>query len=97
MQSSVEQGGKARFDARLTRDQKLVIEKAAILAGYKNLSDFVVSTVYERAQVIIQRSEAILASHKDSELFFNALLNPPKPNEALKSALRQYRESGLKP
>jgi len=91
MEAIIEHEGKARFDTRLSKDKKLIIEKAAILGGYRNLSDFVVSTVYERAQMIIQKSETILASQRDSEIFFNALVNPPKPNEALVSAAKEYK------
>lgn len=92
MEATIENKGKTRFDARLSRDQKLIIEKAAILGGYRNLSDFVVSTAVEKAQMIIQESETILASQRDSEIFFNALVNPPKPNEALISAARRYKK-----
>ena len=45
------------------------------MGGYRSISDFVVSTVYERAQMILQQSETILASQRDSEIFFNALVN----------------------
>lgn len=92
MDAISKQEGKARFDTRLSREKKLIIEKAARLGGYRNLSDFVVSTVYERAQLIIQKSETILASQRDSEIFFNALVNPPEPNEALVSAAKQYKK-----
>jgi len=92
MEAIIKHEGKARFDTRLSKDKKLIIEKAAALGGFRNLSDFVVSTVYERAQMIIQKSETILASQRDSEIFFNALVNPPEPNEALVSAARQYKQ-----
>lgn len=90
MSVTAQKGKKARFDARLPLDKKDTIEKAARLAGYKHLSDFVLSTVYERAQAIIQDSEAILVSQRDNELFFDALLHPREPNEALKSAAGDY-------
>ena len=96
METTIEHKGSARFDARLSMDKKLIIEKAAILAGYRNLSDFVVSTVYEKAQDIIQRSETILVSSRDSEIFFQTLVNPPKPNEALKAAASQYKKADSK-
>jgi len=92
MDTIIQHEVKARFDTRQEKDKKLIFEKAAILGGYKNLSDFVVSTVYERAQMIIQKSETILASQRDSEIFFNALVNPPEPNEALVSAAQQYKK-----
>jgi len=93
MESTTEQENKARFDTRLSRDKKLMIEKAALLGGYKNLSDFVVSTVCEKAQAIIQKSETILSSQRDNEVFFDALINPPEPNKALRSAVSQYKKS----
>ena len=92
MEAIIKHEGKARFDTRLSRDKKLIIEKAAILGGYRNLSDFVVTTVYEKAQLIIQKSETILASQRDSEIFFNALVNSPNPNGDLMSAARQYKK-----
>jgi len=92
MGTSIDQEETARFDTRLSKEKKLIIEKAALLGGYKNLSDFVVSTVYEKAQLIIQQSETFLTSHRDNEIFFNALINPPMPNEALMSAAKQYKE-----
>ena len=96
MEAIVEHEGKTRFDTRLSRDKKLIIERAAILGGYRSLSDFVVSTVYERAQMIIQQSETILASQRDNEIFFNALVNPPEPNDALTSAAIQYKKKAAK-
>lgn len=92
MTAIVEKEAKARFDARISLNKKIIIEKAARLAGFKNLSDFVVSTVYERAQMIIQKSETILASQKDKKIFFDALINPPEPNDALISAAREYQK-----
>jgi len=41
MDEIIEHEGKARFDTRLSKDKKLIIEKAAVLGGYRNLSDFV--------------------------------------------------------
>jgi uncharacterized protein (DUF1778 family) len=94
METITEQEGKARFDTRLSRDKKLMIEKAALLGGYKNLSDFVVTTVCEKALEIIKKSETILSSQRDNEVFFNALINPPEPNNALRSAVSQYKKQG---
>ena len=96
METILEQEGKARFDTRLPMDKKKIIEKAALLAGYKNLSDFVVTTVYEKAQAIIQKSETILESQRDNEIFFDALVNPPEPNESLRTAASQYKKQGIK-
>jgi uncharacterized protein (DUF1778 family) len=81
---------KARFDTRISLEQKMIFEKAATLGGYRNLTDFVVSTVQRRAKEIIEESEKILASEKDKEIFFDALMNSQSPNENLKAAKSKY-------
>jgi len=80
----------ARFDARLPKEQKQFFEKAAYLGGYRNLTDFVVRVVQEKANEIIKEKEQIIASERDSQIFFDAITNPQKPSEALKSALDDY-------
>ena len=81
---------KARFDTRLSKEQKLMFEKAAIIGGYRNLTDFVISAVQEKAKEIISDKEQIIASQKDAELFFNAITNAPKPNKHLVDAVSEY-------
>lgn len=81
---------KARFDARLTKEQKQFFERAAIIGGYRSLSDFVISIVEERAQQIISKADSIIASQKDSEIFFDAIINSGQPNDALRSAVEEY-------
>jgi len=83
---------KTRFDARLTREQKQFFEKAAAIGGYRSLSDFVISTVEERALEIIRQSESFIQSERDSEIFFEAIFNPGPPNEALLAALQEYNK-----
>jgi uncharacterized protein (DUF1778 family) len=82
----------ARFDARLTVSQKELFEEAARIKGFKSLSEFVIYTTQEAATMIIERHNAILISEKDKEIFFNALLNPPKPNSALTKAVKNYHK-----
>jgi uncharacterized protein (DUF1778 family) len=83
---------KARFDTRLPLEQKQLFEKAAKLGGYRNLTDFVIVTVQTKAKEIIEERERIIASQKDKEIFFDSLLNPPKPNKDLLSARDEYKE-----
>ncbi|AHW59581.1 hypothetical protein FH5T_08210 [Draconibacterium orientale] len=83
---------KARFETRLSSNQKAIFERAANLGGYRSLSDFVVSTVQEKARKIIREHETILASQKDSEFFFEAILNAEKPNNKLVKASQRYQE-----
>ena len=80
----------ARFDARLPKEQKQFFEKAAFLGGYRNLTDFVVRVVQEKANEIIKEKEQIIASERDAKLFFDAITNPQKPSDNLKNALNGY-------
>jgi uncharacterized protein (DUF1778 family) len=83
---------KARFDTRLPMEQKQLFEKAAILGGYRNLTDFVIVTVQTKAKEIIEERERIIASQKDKEIFFDSLVSSPKPNKDLLSAKDEYIE-----
>lgn len=83
---------KTRFDAKLTKAQKDLFESAARLGGFRTLTDFVISTVQERAKEIVEEHNAILASEKDAEVFFDALMKPPVANEALRKAAARHKE-----
>jgi uncharacterized protein (DUF1778 family) len=81
----------ARFDTRLPKEQKDFFERAARLGGYRNLTDFVVIAVQEKAREIMSERERIIASQKDSEIFFDAVFNPKAPNEALSQAANEFK------
>lgn len=80
----------ARFDARLSKEQKEFFEKAASLGGFRSLTDFVIMAVQEKAKEIIQEKERIIASEKDGRIFFDAVTKPKEPSENLKNALKEY-------
>jgi uncharacterized protein (DUF1778 family) len=81
---------KTRFDARLPKEQKAFFERAAKLGSFRSLTDFVILASQEKATLIISERERVLASRKDSEIFFDAIVNAGKPNESLISAVEQY-------
>lgn len=81
-----------RFDARLPKEQKMLFERAASIGGYRNLTDFVLYTVQEKAEEIIREKDEILASERDAALFFDAVTNPRKPSGNLKNAYRDYQK-----
>ncbi len=83
----------ARFDTRLPKEQKEFFEEAVVLGGYRSLSDFVISSAMEKAKIIIEERKNLLTSKKDREIFFDALLNPSKPNEKLKAAAKRYKQA----
>lgn len=83
---------KARFDTRITKEQKESFEKAALLGGYRSLTHFLVDSAEEKAKEIITKKEQILASKRDCEIFFEAITNPGMPNKELQKAAEQYKE-----
>lgn len=79
-----------RFDARLPKEQKLFFEKAAALGGYRNLTDFVLQAAQEKAKEIVKEKEMIIASERDSQLFFDTITNPKEPSKSLQKAVENY-------
>jgi len=82
----------SRFDARISKELKEILEKAAQIGGYRSLTDFVFSAAQIKAKEIINEHDTILASKRDSEMFFNAILNPGKPGKKLTKAAEDYKE-----
>ena len=81
----------ARLEARITREQKELLERAAAYQG-RTLSDFVVSTVQEAAKAVVQEHDLLRLNRSQSRSFVEALLNPPEPNAALQRAADVYRQ-----
>ena len=82
----------ARLEARLPANIYATLKRAAELKG-RSLSDFVVSAAHEAAQKAIEEEGVIRLSAEDQRLFAEALINPPKPNAALKRARRRHLEA----
>jgi uncharacterized protein (DUF1778 family) len=95
MKASVKE--QARFDARLPKEQKLFFERAAYLGGYRNLTDFIILTVQEKARKIIREKEEIISTERDSQVFFDAITKPRKPSATLKKAVDDYKAYASNP
>ncbi|MGB6431507.1 MAG: DUF1778 domain-containing protein [Candidatus Acidiferrales bacterium] len=80
-----------RLEARLTPEQKRLIERAALLRG-TSLTDFVVAKLEEAAAATVKDYEMLNLRDASRELFVNMLLNPPEPNAAAKKAAAEYKE-----
>jgi uncharacterized protein (DUF1778 family) len=80
-----------RVEARVTAEQKVVLERAAALQG-STLSAFVISSAEAAAEETIRRHEVMTLSARDGEAFVRALLDPPAPNENLRDAARRHRD-----
>ncbi|MDQ6761092.1 MAG: DUF1778 domain-containing protein [Bacteroidota bacterium] len=84
---------KTRFDTRLPKDQKAYFEYAANLGGFRTLTEFVIFSVQQQASNIVEKHNSILASKKDQDIFFNTIMNPPKPNINLRTAASRFNKA----
>ena len=80
-----------RLEARVSAEQKELLQRAAALEG-RSLTDFVVSSAQAAAQETIERHEVVTLTVRESTAFVEALLNPPPPNAALLRAAEHHRE-----
>lgn len=81
----------ARLEARISPEQKAVLQHAAALSG-RTLSEFVVVSAQEAASKIIQERETIRLSRAEQMAFVTALLDPPAPSDRLRRAAAKYRK-----
>lgn len=84
----------ARFEARLTPEQKSILLRAAALTG-RSLTDFVVTSAQEAATRTLREHEVISLSVRDREVFVAALLKSPAPGPRLRKAARRFRRHAV--
>jgi uncharacterized protein (DUF1778 family) len=79
-----------RLDARVTKEEKRVVETAASLRGI-SVTDLMRTAITDAANKIIQENEILTLSERERRAFVQALMNPPRPNDAAMAAVRRYR------
>ena len=85
----------ARLEARISVEQKAMLQQAAALSG-RTLSEFVVASAQEAASRVIQEHETVRLSRVEQIAFVTALLNPPPANARLRKAAAAFRkQTGL--
>lgn len=80
----------SRIELRVRADQKAMIAKAAALRNL-DLTGFIMNAVMPEAESIIERSEKIVLSERDSKRFLELLENPPPPTERLVRAMKAFK------
>ena len=83
---------RTRITARVSDTVRVTLEQAAELLG-ATVNQFVVQTAYQEAQRVIERESVIRLSQKDARKILSLLDNPPKPNQALKDAVKAFKGS----
>ena len=81
----------ARLEARISVEQKTVLQRAATLSG-RTLSEFVVASAQDAASRVIQEHETVRLSRAEQIAFVSALLKPPAANARLRQAAAAYRK-----
>ena len=79
----------ARINLRLSETAKRRIERAASVEG-KTVSAFIVSSALDSAETTIGRHEAVAPAREAAVRFFDALAEPPPPNDRLRAALEEH-------
>ena len=82
-----------RMHLRLDARAKRKLERAAAYEE-TSVTDFVLANALVAADRVIDTHEKVALSTKDWVVFYDALIDPPEPNEKLKEAARRYRERG---
>ncbi|MDE0222733.1 MAG: DUF1778 domain-containing protein [Spirochaetaceae bacterium] len=80
-----------RVQVRIDPVAKQRLERAAALAN-TTVSAFVVNHALEAANHMIQEHGRLVLNDADWTLFFDALCDPPEPNEVLKQAFATHRQ-----
>ncbi len=81
----------ARLEARMTMNQKALLQHAATLSG-RTLSEFVVASAQAAAARVIAEHETIRLSRAEQVAFVSALLKPRAPSARLRKAAAKYRK-----
>lgn len=83
----------SRLDTRITPEQRALYERAAKLGNYSSMTEFLTDAATRQAREIIEHHEQLSMSKKDMAFFINLLIDPPKPNEALRHAVEEHSKS----
>jgi uncharacterized protein (DUF1778 family) len=80
-----------RLDARVTHEEKKVIETAASLRGI-SVTDFLRTSAKDAATQIIRENEVLTLAESSRKIFVEALLNPPNPNQKAIAAAKRLQQ-----
>lgn len=85
--------GESRVEFRVSQEEKELFEYAKQLSGFKTFSEFARFVITKEAKSIVKEENKILASKRDKEIFFNALMGDDhEPNASLLAAIKYHDE-----
>ncbi len=91
MDTTVKKTDNKRIEFRASSEDKELFEYAKSLMGYTSLSEFFRHILTRESKSIVEEKNRILASKRDKEIFFNALMGKEEvPNTALLDAIKYH-------
>lgn len=82
----------SRLGFRVDSQTKKLVMRAAALER-RSMTDFCLAVITHATREIIARHENLALTARDREVFFRALVNPPKPNARLRRAFMRAARS----
>ena len=80
-----------RLEARVSAEQKALLQRAAALQG-RTLSDFLVSSAQQAAEQAILTHDVLTLTGQASLIFAETILHPPAAPERLRAAFTRFAE-----
>ncbi len=88
---TVQEAKRERVQVRIDAKAKRMLERAAALAN-TTVSAFVVNSALDAASRLVRERQQIVLGERDWDVFFDALVNPAKPNAALRKAFAAHKQ-----
>lgn len=84
-------GKDERIELRVSARDKTIFKRAQELSGDKSFSSFIIRIVKKEAEEIVAKNNRIIATEKDRQIFFDAVMSNLEPNPALIAAAERYK------
>ena len=81
-----------RITTRVDEETQSLLSEAAAIAGISSINSFVLSAAIEKAKTLINEQHTVQLSLADARRLFDALDNPPEPNNYLTRAVSKYKK-----
>lgn len=81
-----------KIELCVSKVHKGVITEASVLAGFGDVSEYIIHVTLADAQRVIRDHKILTLSKQDCNLFSEALQNPPAIDKNLQKAFKEFRE-----
>lgn len=82
----------ARINIKLASQDKIAIERAAVLGGFRSTTDYMMKVLLEDSQRRIEVSKQLIENEQDAALFYELLNRPTQVNKKLSASAAKYKK-----